>query len=141
MLLRDEVHLVRCGRSGTAFHSAQAGLARSFDAQHDEAVLTRELLLGQDPVACTGLWYYRRSHALARWVARRPGIAIGLRPSLSHRSGSVPNNFLRPNDVCKDVAIVERVNVVLLPGEFSASPAFEYVVPAAEQHFALFSFK
>ena len=138
MFVGDKV-LVGSVSPGSATTTA-GSLTCGFDTQDDETILTRELVLAQQPDRLLSVLSadQRSGHAQRFGVAGRPRVAIGIRLAFAVRSGSVPNDFLRPDDVVEYVAVVETVDVVLAGrNELAGTAAAVHLVPRAEQHFAL----
>lgn len=92
-----ELSVLEDGRVESAPSSpppSRGGLAGRFDAEHDESVVARELLLVEKFVLHQG-----RSQA---YLVRRvgvPRVAIGLHRSLAKDASSVPDKLLRPVNV------------------------------------------
>lgn len=66
--------------------AAASTLARRFDAQHDEAVLTRELLLAEQPAGMLSSADERGGETERFGLARRPGVAVRIQVPLAART-------------------------------------------------------
>ena len=140
-----------------SLHSTTSGdtLASGFNAQNDESILTRKLVLCQQFAATANvvvvvvgrllllllMWWCDEwgGHSECLGIAGRPRIAIRIELAFTAGSGSVPDHLLWPDNVVEDVAIVETVNVVSLlllllssRSKFAGPPAAEQIVPRAE---------
>lgn len=139
-----------------SLHSTTGGdtLASGFNAQNDESILTRKLVLRQQFAATANvvvvvgrllllllMWWCDEwgGHSECLGIAGRPRIAIRIELAFTAGSGSVPDHLLWPDNVVEDVAIVETVNVVSLlllllssRSKFAGPPAAEQIVPRAE---------
>ena len=113
--------------------AAAPALARRLDAQHDEAVLTGELLLAEQPAGVLSGADERGGEPERLGLARRPRVAIRVQVPLAARARPVPDDLLRPDDVVEDVPVVEAEDVVLPGGrELARLARSEQLVPRPE---------